>query len=504
MILSKSTKIFLIVFSAVLFIITIITIVYTNLNKDSDELQVIIEDVPKSVIEPSEISTTQDDSIYVISLEDTYDNNGVTYEYKNESIKEINVTYPVIDGLKDTSVEESINNQIKDRITKIFESNNFKNNSDSSAYANASVVANFSDVISVKIFVKFNENFSKNYGVSFKLEDGSRIKLDELFVSNAPRKNIISMSAYRSFAINYYTQEGLSNEFYSNIEADLLNFMIDYNNDKVTEFSFTPMNIELYREGKTVSINMGDWLDYIAIYRRFLADKDLYENMDNVAKNVPVLVKRPDSIIDLYEKVNDTCIIDVILYCDDANIDFSEKEINTIENYKNDLIERLKNIKTEKGIYYSNYINISRGKENDEDILIFTENEKYATTNEEEFYDNIYNKILLAQRDVANENKRESAITVLDKNLIGESTVEKKYSINTMQEVKEVEEQEENDMSEDVSQEDLQNDSEQENVREQEDLVDENQDIGNTTNTTNTVETPSTNTSGNITTQVFF
>ena len=69
MILSKSTKIFLIVFSAVLFIITIITIVYTNLNKDSDELQVIIEDVPKSVIEPSEISTTQDDSIYVISLE---------------------------------------------------------------------------------------------------------------------------------------------------------------------------------------------------------------------------------------------------------------------------------------------------------------------------------------------------------------------------------------------------------------------------------------------------
>ena len=125
-------------------------------------------------------------------------------------------------------------------------------------------------------------------------------------------------------------------------------------------------------------------------------------------------------------------------YCDDANIDFSEKEINIIENYKNDLIERLKNIKTEKGIYYSNYINISRGKENDEDILIFTENEKYATTNEEEFYDNIYNKILLAQRDVVNENKRESAITVLHKNLIGESTVEKKYSINTMQEVKEV------------------------------------------------------------------
>lgn len=495
MIFSKNTKIFLIAFSAILIVITVFMIWYTNTHKGTDELQVIVEDVPKSVVQPSEISKIQEDTTEGVFInEDFYNCNDITYEYKSEQIKNIDVTYPIIDGLKDESVENSINSQIKDRIIKIFDSNNFRNNSDTSAYAEAVIVGNFADVLSVKIFVKFNESFGKNYGVSFSLESGSRIKLEDLFTADAPKKNIITSSAYRSFAMDYYTQEGLSNDFYANIESDLLNFMIDYNAGKVAEFSFTPMVIEIYREGRTILINMQDYAEHIAIYKRFLTMENIYSSAYNNAKGVPVFVERPNSIIDLYERVNDNCIIDVIISGENSQDSFSDKEMNTIENYKKDLVSRLENVKRESGIFYSNYVIVSKRRNNGEDILIFSENEKYAIADKNEFLSSIYNKILLAQRDITSDYSRESAINVLDTNMILASVAERRYSIETEKEIKQ--EQEDNSqVQENV-------DDINENVVSEDNVTDSFQNV---TNSTNEVNRPSNGENEvNITTQVFF
>ena len=46
-------------------------------------------------------------------------------------------------GLKNDIIQENINNQIKERINKIVDSNNFKNNSDNSAYIVSTVESNF-------------------------------------------------------------------------------------------------------------------------------------------------------------------------------------------------------------------------------------------------------------------------------------------------------------------------------------------------------------------------
>ena len=137
-----------------------------------------------------------------------------------------------------TDIQKDINTEIKERIKKILDSNNFKKNSDSTANVTTSLEANFSDVLSIKINVKFSENFTKSYGLNYRLDTGERLKIGDLFVYNAPKKNIITESAYKSFAMKYYTDEGISNEFYTNIEGEVLSFLIDYDADKITEIFF--------------------------------------------------------------------------------------------------------------------------------------------------------------------------------------------------------------------------------------------------------------------------
>lgn len=432
MIISKNTKIFLILFSIVLVILTIVAILYTNKNKGVDESQVIIEEANQMSITSFDTTSGMNDTVKGISFDDTYSVNGLTYTYKDDEKNGVKITYPIIEGLNNSDVQKSINEQIVQKINKVLDSNNFKNNSDRSAYANATVVGNFSDVLSVKVFVKFNENFSKDYGVNFRLDNGERIKPVELFTYNAPTKNIITENAYTSFALGYYTAEGLSNEFYTNIDSDILNFLLDYNNGKVAEFSFTPTHIELYRDGKSVKIDMQRYADYIAIYTRFKASQNLYDDTDKVIKGLPVFTKRrEDVLLDLYEKVNDSCILDIYIL-KDGNIrnEFSDREKTVINNYKHDFISKLQAVKKEKGIYYSNFVTVSRGREDDEEVLVFTEHEAFMKTLEKDFKE-YYNRIVAAERDINNEDYSKSRIFVLDKNDISEGVFEIKYSVET-------------------------------------------------------------------------
>ncbi len=433
--ISKNTKIFLIIFSALLLLITIGAILYKKFNTGSNSSQIIIESAQKIPDLNSSDVTAQNSNSKKLTLSDNYSNNGLTYRTVRDEGKDIDVEYIQISGLKDDSVQESINSQIRERINKILDSNNFKKNSDGTAYVKTSVEANFSDVLSVKIFVQFRENFYKSYGLNFRLSNGEKIKLDNLFTYDAPKKNIISTSAYRAFALNYYTNEGISNDFYTNIEDDVIRFMEMYNDGEITEYSFTPLTIDLYKDGSTVSIDMTKYYQYIAIYTDFVSNGNLYKSNEDVATKLPVFIKRPQSLIDLYDKVSDTCTVDVIIYGDD---DFSSKEKTVIENYRKDLERRISAYKTQKGIYYANYVKVSRAKENDENILVFSEEESIAKSDEIKFQDEIYSKIIMAERDINNLNYSKSKINILDKSLIEKNSNEKKYSLKTEKEIEEV------------------------------------------------------------------
>lgn len=476
--ISKNTKIFLIIFSALLLLITIGAILYKKFNTGSNSSQIIIESAQKVPDLNSSDVTAQNSNSKKLTLSDNYSNNGLTYRTVRDEGKDIDVEYIQISGLKDDSVQESINSQIRERINKILDSNNFKKNSDGTAYVKTSIEANFSDVLSVKIFVQFRENFYKSYGLNFRLSNGEKIKLDNLFTYDAPKKNIISTSAYRAFALNYYTNEGISNDFYTNIEDDVIRFMEMYNDGEITEFSFTPLTIDLYKDGSTVSIDMTKYYQYIAIYTDFVSNGNLYKSNEDVATKLPVFIKRPQSLIDLYDKVSDTCTVDVIIYGDD---DFSSKEKTVIENYRKDLERRISAYKTQKGIYYANYVKVSRTKENDENILVFSEEESIAKSDENKFQDEIYSKIIMAERDINNLNYSKSKINILDKSLIEKNSNEKKYSLKTEKEIEEVVEESTEDTTDN-----------QENSQSTENSHDTE---NNTTNNTENVVQPSPSTS---------
>ncbi len=461
--MSRNTKIFLIVFTVVLVAITILAIIYKKSQKDvSDESRIIIESGQKVPEFANPNQNGQNTATKGATLDDTYLPNGITYKYEEYKENDVEVKLVQISGMINTDIQKNINTEIKERIKKILDSNNFKKNSDSTANVTTSLEANFSDVLSIKINVKFSENFTKSYGLNYRLDTGERLKIGDLFVYNAPKKNIITESAYKSFAMKYYTDEGISNEFYTNIEGEVLSFLIDYDADKITEFSFNPFTIELYRDGKTVVIDMLDYYSYISIYSIFTASHDLYEDTSNLAEDIPVFTVRPSiALYDLYEKVNSTCILDIIIYSDEK-LTTNEKEV--IENYKKDLIKRLAVIRNEKNVYYSNYIKVSKGKEDEKDILIFKENECFAVSEEGKFLDTIYNKIMIAERDRKNISYGRSKIYFLDEEMLQENTGIKKYDISTGEEFVEIEERE---------------DDEEDN--------DDGEETNNSNNTTNTV-----------------
>lgn len=454
--MSRNTKIFLLVFSVFLVAITGIAIFYRNSNKTVNESQIIVENGQKIPNLSKEDIDNQNMVTKGVSLSDTYAINGLTYEYEKTEINDIEVNLVKVAGLNNDNVEETINTELKERIKKILDSNNFKNNSDESAYVTTSVEANFSDILSIKIFVKFSDSYNKCYGLNYRLDTGERLKISDLFVYNAPKKNIISEAAYKSFALNYYTEEGMSNDFYTNIEGDVLEFLIDYNNGKITEFAFTPFTIELYREGKTVIIDMVDYYQYISIYRAFVSSSSLYESTTGLAQKIPVFMTRPDCLYDLYEKVNDTCILDVIIYTDE---NLSEAEKKTVANYRKDLVSRLTTVKSEKGVYYTNYIKVSRSVENGEKILIFEESECFASCEENLFVENIYNPIMSAERDKNNIDFDRSKIYFLDEDMLISNIGIKKYSVKTAEEIKEVEEREEEEEDSEENNEDEENEN---------------------------------------------
>lgn len=93
---------------------------------------------------------------------------------------------------------------------------------------------------------------------------------------------------------------------------------------------------------------MLDYYSYISIYSIFTSNENLYEDTENLAKEIPIFtVRSTTALYDLYEKINNTCILDIIIYSDEK-LNSTEKKI--VEKYKKDLVKRLAVVKSEKCI----------------------------------------------------------------------------------------------------------------------------------------------------------
>ena len=163
MTISGPTKIFLINFTIIVIGITALAIYYTNKHSVPSESTVIVESSMGFSLNDSSVKVEPKDTAEGIDINGTYNTNGIVFNIEKSSTSDgYDISYPVINGLKDTAVEEDINKQIMDKINKIAESSVFTKNATQNASINAYVESNFANTVSIKLIAKMNENYSKH------------------------------------------------------------------------------------------------------------------------------------------------------------------------------------------------------------------------------------------------------------------------------------------------------------------------------------------------------
>jgi len=310
----KKIIIFLLVFTIVCIGITSFAIYYKKSNTKIPIVEEKIEDIEEVVVTKKEIIP---DGLGIKSLLETYDCNDleiIEQEYhEGKKVTEANgssywpleIRYIKIKGLKDKEIENKINEEIKAKSFELLEENKkyLDDPKVKSINVNAYTSANFSNVLSIEVYCYITckeyedeKNYPrKSVGLNYNLSTGEKIEFKDLFTNTVSIKNILSQSAYSSFAWDYDSvlndehEPDLSKVDYSEIEDRILRVMQYYNSGKSIEFNFGNSYISVYINDEHIYIEMDGFYKDIAIFNRFLDTENLYDGTYKGRKNLFVL-----------------------------------------------------------------------------------------------------------------------------------------------------------------------------------------------------------------------
>lgn len=364
---TKAKIIFVIIFSIICIIVTTLLIWYQKIEigeKKEDNTDI-------------KLQTTNENEKIGLDLKGTYDQNDLKIVEKSITKEKIEIRYFQISGLKNKAVENKINNEIKDAALNCYKED--VKNMDEVLNIQVSMweTSNFANTISfelsyaAKIDDKDDGLYQGIQGLNYDLNTGERITLDKLFTSNAPIEDILRKISYYNL-LSTKTEDNLAGELivqdYGNIEDEIVQIINSYKNGKLTEFTYTPMNINIFYGERQIVIDMKQYANYINIYNRYLSSESLYEK-DNIGiKNIYTLSRRYN---DVYKYTNyqneDNYFIDI-------SIDFQCTESDEFaKNLMNDKIiaieQEIENIKQDvkenpNDFYILNYyISIYTGQE---------------------------------------------------------------------------------------------------------------------------------------------
>lgn len=309
----------------------------------------------------------------------------------DETDKRISIEYIQISGLKDKNVESKINKIIKDRV------NDFKSeymqedkypgkvniyvSSNSAGFGNTlsvSVSATvYEDVTHGDTFYWETECLSYiNDAYNFRLDTGEEFSFEEIFTSDADIYHILSQSIYENLVSSFKyvepTEDGefswdmdMDNIDYGQIEVDLVREINKFKRNK-DNLVFTISNRYIGVHFPTndpddyssvISIDMYDFVDYIAIYTRFLTDESLFEGGDLEAKTYVFRYCIEDEYAYglQYEEISNNVLVQMSSYSGVGYEQQVEERKSKVKNYI------IRNAEKDKvyiyGIYISNEFN---------------------------------------------------------------------------------------------------------------------------------------------------
>ena len=362
---SNKTNILMLVFILVCVIITATAIYLTNegyFNLQNDK----INEVKQENIEKPIIS----DGLGVKTLEDRFTENALTLTEKQyypkpqekdsmETYFPIEVHYVQIDGLRNVSIQDRINTEIKETAISLVDGTEMSKYNLRNIYVYAECTANYSNVLSIniyRIYIDKNQNLykvnGKDYvfiGLNYDLNTENKISFSDLFTNDAGTKNIISQSAYNSFASEYlnliYEESNWSGDMneidYSSIEDRVIKVMQNYSRDNDYQFYFDNRKIYACINNEYINIEMRKFYSQIAIFNRFANSflKEKNEKKLIFTKDMEDYVAYRD-----IQKLGDNLFYDVqiVNWTEDKDIDIKKyiqdinKEIDECKAYLNE------------------------------------------------------------------------------------------------------------------------------------------------------------------------
>ena len=367
----KTTKvkiIFVFIFSIICIIITALLILYQNIDIEEKNEEIVQE------------STKEDSGKHVssIDLKGTYNQNDLSIEEKAITQEKIEIRYLQISGLKDKTVQDKINKEIEQIAINCYKEKVKDLNQIINIQVGMWEASNFSNTISFELSytAKIDDDDDGYYqgflGLNYDLNTGNKITIDKVFTAGAPIENILRQSAYHSLIQNR-TEDNLAGDFvvsdYGNIEDEMAEFVKLYKDGKITEFYYTPMNVNIYyKESQVITINMEDFAEYIALYNRYPNEESIFENNKIGLKNLYTLTRRYNDVYYYTNYQNESnYFIDISIDFQSTPDDEFAKKI--IQNKITDIekeIEKVKQkvIENSNNFYILNYyISVYTGEE---------------------------------------------------------------------------------------------------------------------------------------------
>ena len=332
----KSKVIFVTIFSIICICITLGLIMYKNIEID-EEYQT--ENINNQI-------STKD--VQGIDVQGTYNQNDLIIKNKKATKDKIEISYCQISGLKNKEIENKINKELEEVALNCYKEKVKDMNEVINVLVNMTNVANFANTLSFEIsyISKINDEGDSFYkgikGLNYDLTTGEQIQIDKVFTSDVPIEDILRVSSYNSL-VRTKAENNLAGELvvnnYGDIEDEIFNFMYLYKIGKITEFTFSPKYINIYYGENIINIEMSKYMDYIAIYNRYLTNESIYETNTIGLKGLYTVSERINVVnrYTYYEKGSN--------YFIDINLDNADGEYNEFSmNLKQEKIQNIERV----------------------------------------------------------------------------------------------------------------------------------------------------------------
>lgn len=237
----------------------------------------------------------EDEKFALTKYSETYNENDLIFS----ELKDGNISYIQIDGLKDKKIQNKVNNRIYELAHSY--------STDKEVYSD--VTASFSNVLAITIsYYNEKREIDKIECLNFDLSTGNEIPFEEVFVSSAPINAILSEGMYKRLAWEIKdknTNEDNWEDYFNMDKVDASDFedksiilaknykknkekiKYELHFDKVYVYGLLDDIIE-EKYNRVIRIDFKNHLENIAIYKRFLTSTSLYENSNIGLKNIIV------------------------------------------------------------------------------------------------------------------------------------------------------------------------------------------------------------------------